>query len=33
MHRIHKTPDFVTVTEQIDIEIGGYIEMKQYMHF
>ncbi len=32
-HRIHKNPDFVTVTERIDIKIGGHIEGKQYMHF
>ncbi len=32
MPRIHKYPDFVTVTERIDIKIGGHIEGKQYMH-
>ncbi len=31
--RIHKNPDFVKVTERIDIKIGEHIEGKQYMHF
>ncbi len=33
MPLIHKNPGFVTVTERIDIKIGGHIEGKQSMHF
>ncbi len=33
MPRIHKNPDFVTVTERIDIKIGGHIERKTIYAF